>query len=365
MKITLHTVPIREVVEGFENNEEQGVVGYGGKLNIRPPYQREMVYSEKQEQAVINSVFHQFPLNVFYWVKNADGTYEMLDGQQRTLSICNYCAGEYFTIVDGSLKCYDNLSATQRERFLEYQLQVYVCEEATDEEKLEWFRIINIAGEKLTDQELLNAIYAGPWLSHAKPRFSKTRCVAASLGEKYLSGSPIRQDYLRTVIDWISGGKIQEYMAAHQYDATSDREWQYFQQVIQWVQSLFPTYRKEMKGLSWGVLYNRYHEQFYSATELENRVSSLMEDEDVTNKKGIYEYVLGGEERCLNIRAFSDKMKREVYERQHGICVHCEQHFDLSAMEADHITPWHEGGTTTADNCQMLCKQCNRRKGGK
>ncbi len=362
MKITLHTIPIREIVEGFENNDEQGVVGYGGRLNIRPAYQREFVYNDKQQREVINSIFKGFPLNVMYWVKSGDDTYELLDGQQRTLSICSFWSGDFFVDLDGTTKGFDNLTASQMNQLLDYPLQVYICEDGTDQEQLDWFRIINIAGERLTQQELRNAVYTGPWITSAKKRFSKTGCVAYKLAEKYMNGSPIRQDYLETVLSWISHGDIEPYMATHQHDANDDREWQYFQLVINWVKVNFTVYRKEMKGIDWGVLYNRFKDNYYNATDLEDRIKQLMMDDDVTNKKGIYDYVLSGDERKLNIRAFTPRMKREAYERQQGICCKCGKHFTLEEMEGDHITPWSQGGRTTALNCQMLCRPCNRTK---
>ncbi len=365
MKITLNTVTIRELVEGFQHNDELGVVGCGGRLNIRPAYQREFVYDEKQQKEVVYSIFKGFPLNVMYWVKNPDGGYELLDGQQRTLSICSFWSGEFFIEVDGVLKGFENLTQEQAAKFLDYELQIYICEDGTDQEQLDWFRIINIAGEKLTAQELRNAVYTGAWITSAKQKFSKTGCVAYKLGEKYMSGSPIRQDYLETVLKWLSakeGISIEPYMAAHQHDVHADREWQYFQQVIAWVQSVFPNYRKEMKCLEWGIFYNRFKDREYAASDLEARLQELMIDDDVTNKRGIYEYLLGGDERKLSIRAFSEKIKRQVYERQKGVCVTCGRHFDLGEMEADHITPWSKGGATILENCQLLCRDCNRRK---
>ncbi len=362
MEIKLHTILVKDLIEGFEDNQEEGVVGYGGKLNIRPAFQREFVYNEKQQKEVINSIFKGFPLNVMYWVAKEDGQYELLDGQQRTLSICNYAEGAFFTVVDGALKAFGNLNDEQKRTFLEYKLQVYICEDGSDQERLDWFRIINIAGERLTNQELRNAIYTGPWLTSAKQRFSKSGCVAYKLGEKYMSGSPIRQEYLEKVLKWISGDKVDEYMAIRQREMNADKEWQYFQRVIAWVQSLFPNYRKEMKGVEWGELYNRYKDIDVDASLLEERIVELMIDDDVTNNKGIYEYVLSGNERALNLRAFTDKMKRAAYERQKGICTKCEGHFEIQEMEGDHITPWSKGGQTTAENCQMLCRDCNRRK---
>jgi hypothetical protein len=366
MKISPKTILISELINGFEDNEEEGVVGFGGKLNIRPQYQREFVYSPKQQEEVINSIFKGFPLNVMYWVKNDDETYELLDGQQRTLSICSYADGEFFVNLNGTPKAFPNLSENQAEQFLNYPLQVYICENGTEDEKLDWFEIINIAGEKLTKQELRNATFPGPWLSAVKRKFSKTNCVAYRLGQNYVPGNPIRQEILEKVLYWITNGggddELKKYMATHQHDSNADAEWQYFQMVISWIQMLFPKYRKEMKGLDWGLFYNRYNNNTYSATALEDNIKRLMMDDDVTSKKGIYEYVLSGDERKLNIRSFTDNMKREAYERQNGICPKCGNHFEITEMQGDHITPWSQGGKTVAENCQMLCADCNRRK---
>lgn len=363
MTIELHQISIGEITNGYHDSNEEGVVGYSGKLNIRPKYQREFVYDEKQRNAVMDTIWKGFPLNVMYWVRNEDGTFELLDGQQRTISFCSYVAGEFLMNFDGKLCGIDNLTPGQKQRILKYQLQIYICE-GTPEEQLDWFTIINIAGEKLTNQELLNATYCGEWVTQAKRKFSKTGCVAFKLGSDYMDGSPIRQTYLETALKWISNGKIKEYMAAHQHDKDADELWQYFQNVINWVKTLFPEYRREMKGVEWGFLYNSNKDVQFKASELEKQVSELMQDVDVTNKKGIYCYVLNGEERNLSIRAFDSRMKREAYERQKGICPTCGKHYEIEQMEADHITPWSKGGKTIAENCQMLCRDCNRRKSG-
>ncbi len=360
MKIELHNIKVKEIFNGYKDSAEEGVVGFDGKLNIRPKYQREFVYGDKERTAVINTINKGFPLNVMYWMKNDDGTFELLDGQQRTISFCQYLNGDFS--VDG--KYAHNLTSDQREKIESYDLFIYICE-GTDSERLDWFRIINIAGVKLTEQELRNATYTGPWLTDAKRHFSKTNCPAYGLGEKYMNGSPIRQDYLESALKWISDGSIEEYMSRHQHDDNASELWQYFQTVISWAQTIFPTYRKEMKGLEWGEFYNKYHKNSYDAQKLEVEISRLMQDEDVTAKKGIYEYLLSGDERFLSIRAFSDNMKREAYERQGGICPICKEHFEIEEMEADHITPWSQGGKTIAENCQMLCRDCNRRKSAK
>ena len=369
MDIELHNIKISQLVNGFEDNEEEGVVGYGGKLNIRPKYQREFVYSEKQQQAVIDSIFAGFPINVFYWVEQEDGTYDLLDGQQRTLSICSFFNGEFFIYINGTLKAYQNLTSDQMKRFLDYELQVYICKNGTESERIKWFETINIAGERLTAQEIRNAIYTGPWVDAMKRRFAKNGCVAYKLGSDYMNGEPIRQAYFEKVVSWIIGTNDKDaictYMGEHQHDQTADAEWQYFQNVIHWIKTLFPKYRSNMKGVDWGYLYNQHKNSNALASELEQRIATLMIDDDVTNKKGIYDYVLSGDERKLTIRAFTENMKREAYERQQGICAKCGKHFELEQMDGDHITPWSKGGKTNADNCQMLCKYCNRSKSDK
>ena len=363
MKIELKHITVRDVFDGYINNDEEGVIGYGGKLNIRPKYQREFVYQDKQRDLVLDTIKKGLPLNVMYWVKNGEDSYEVLDGQQRTISFCSYLNGD-FSI---NFQYFHNLTPEEQEQILNYELMVYVCE-GTDREKLDWFKIINIAGVKLTNQELRNAIYTGEWLTDAKRYFSKTNCPAYNVAKEYMSGSPIRQDYLETVLRWIShreGIQIEEYMAIKQNEKDAEELWIYFQNVINWVKVLFPNYRKEMKGIDWGIYYNEYKDEKYKATELEERIVELMLDEDVTKKKGIYEYLIDGKEKHLSIRLFSNKMKREAYERQKGICPKCGGHFDIDEMEGDHIIPWSEGGKTTAENCQMLCKNCNRAKAGK
>jgi Protein of unknown function DUF262/HNH endonuclease len=360
MKIELKEITIRDVSKGYINNDEEGVVGYSGKLNIRPKYQREFVYKDRQRDSVIETVKKNFPLNVMYWVKNDDDTYEVLDGQQRTISICEYVTGSF------SLNALyiHNLTNVEKDQILDYKLMVYFCD-GNDKEKLDWFKTINIAGEKLYDQELRNAIYTGTWLSDAKKKFSKSNCPAYNLGNDYMTGSAIRQDYLETAISWLSDDKIEEYMGINQHKPNANELWLYFRSVINWIKVVFPNYRKEMKGVGFGFLYNKFKDKEYDAKKIEDEIKKLMQDEDVTKKSSIYEFVLTRNEKYLNIRSFTDKQKRESYEKQNGICVKCGLRFDLNEMEADHITPWQEGGKTIAENCQMLCKLDNRTKSGK
>jgi len=359
VKIELHDITVRELVEGYEDNEELGVRAYGGKLDVRPPYQREFVYKDKQRDAVIDTLRRDFPLNVMYWAVRDDGTYEIIDGQQRTLSICQFRESDFaFKNL-----YFHNLQGDQREQVLNYSLQVYLCS-GTDSEKLDWFKTINIAGAELTAQELRNAVYSGSWVTDAKRYFSKSGCPAAGIGGDYMSGSPIRQDYLETVIKWINAGDTEGYMAVHQHKPNAKDLWLYFQSVVAWLRATFPKHRKEMKSVQWGWLYNEFKDADLDPVKLEARVSALMADDEVGKKRGIYIYVLNGEERNLSIRAFSDNQKREAYEQQKGICPICKKHYAIGEMEADHITPWHAGGKTISANCKMLCKDDNRRKSG-
>ena len=363
MKIDLHRIPIRDVIAGYKDSAEEGVVAYSGKLDIRPKYQREFVYTGKQRDAVIKTIKNGFPLNVMYWVKTDQCNFEVLDGQQRTISIGQYVNGD-FSLND---RFFHNLTDEEKDQILNYDLMIYFCG-GTDKERLDWFRIINIAGEKLSDQEIRNAVYTGPWLSDAKLKFSKTHCAAYLLakdGGQLVRGSPIRQEYLETALSWINDGKIEDYMARHQHNTSADELWEYFQNVIAWVRATFTNYRREMSGVEWGKLYNEFKDKKLDADEFETEIKELMQDEDVTKKSGIYSYVLTRQEKYLSIRAYTKKIKREAYERQKGICPICKKTFEIEEMEADHIKPWHEGGKTVSENCQMLCKQDNRTKSGK
>lgn len=363
MKIELHKITVRDIVENFKDSEEEGVVAYGGKLDIRPKYQREFVYDDKKRAAVLETIEQGFPLNVMYWMVRDNGDYEVLDGQQRTISFCQYVNGDFS--LDN--RFFHNLTKEEQNLILDYELMIYFCE-GTDKERLDWFRIINIAGERLTDQEIRNAVYTGPWLSDAKLKFSKSGCVAyllANDGGQLVSGSPIRQEYLETALSWINSGNIEDYMAKHQHDHDANELWSYFQNVIAWVRITFTNYRREMSNVQWGELYNEFRNEKFDPDKLETEITRLMMDEDVTKKSGIYPYVLTRQEKYLNIREFTEKMKRESYERQKGVCVKCKKHFEIEEMEADHITPWREGGKTTSGNCQMLCRQDNRIKSDK
>ena len=359
MEIDAREVLVRELTEGYTDDGEGGVRGYGGKLDIRPPFQREFVYKDKQRDAVIETINNGFPLNVMYWAVRQDGTYEVIDGQQRTISVAQYVQGDYS--LDG--RYFHNLQVDEQDRIFNYSLQVYICEGSASE-KLAWFRIINIAGEKLTSQELRNAVYAGPWVSDAKRYFSRPHGPAYAVGNDYVKGSPIRQEYLETAIKWIKDDSqtVEDYIAAHQHDMTATALWNHFQSVINRVKAVFPKHRNLMKGVDWGGLYGRLKDESLDPDALEDEVARLIVDDDVTKNPGIYRYLLTGDEKHLNIRAFTPSMKQKAFEIQNGICKVCGKQFMIAEMEADHITPWSEGGKTDADNCQVLCKACNRRK---
>ena len=364
MDIELKPISIRELVEGYSDDGHDGVVGYGGRLDIRPPYQREFVYKEKQRNAVIESIKNDFPLNVMYWSARGDGSFEIIDGQQRTISISQYYAGDYS--VDQLY--FDNLPADIKERFLDYKLMIYQCS-GTDSEKLDWYRTINIAGETLVEQEIRNAVYAGPWVTAARRYFSKRGCPAYEIGGDYLRGSSIRQDYLETVIKWISGGDIEGYMGRHQHDESAAPLWDYFREVIDWLEATFikrdRSRIKLMKGQDWGGLHRAHKDADLDANKIEVEIGRLILDDDVTNQRGIYPYILTRDEKHLNIRAFTAGMRQRVYERQNGKCVICGKAFEISDMDADHIEPWSKGGKTVEENCQMLCRKCNQEKAAK
>lgn len=364
MKINYQNIKVKDIFEGFENNEEGGVFGYGGKLNIRPPYQREFVYKDEQAREVVRTIVKGFPLNIMYWSKNADGTFELLDGQQRTMSICTYLSGN----LSVDEKYFNNLTVEERAKIENYEIMVYICE-GTEREKLDWFKIVNIAGEKLTEQELRNSVYTGKWLSDAKKKFSGTTPPAmADKYRRYLKtdgdANPIRQGILEKVLKWISRDKIEDYMARHQHNENADELWDYYERVFEWVESVFIDYRKEMRGLPWGEFYNRFQGDGHESRseEIRKLVNELMADEEVERKSGIYEYILTGDEKSLNLRTFDDNVKRTVYEQQNGVCRICLNRFDISEMDADHIVPWSKGGKTVIENCQMLCRKCNHEK---
>ena len=378
MKIELQEITIRELTDGYEDNEEMGVRGYGGRLDIRPPYQREFIYDDKKRAAVITTVKHGFPLNVMYWATRSEGAevpFEVMDGQQRTISICQYVNGDFAY----DFQYFHNLTQEEQRQILDYKLMVYVCS-GNDKEKLDWFETINIAGERLMPQELRNAVYAGPFVSDAKRYFSKSNCAAYNMGKYLIAGSPIRQDFLETALKWKAYSEcrpgykqtIEGYMAQHQNDPNASQLWQYYSAVITWVAATYDIGKRKqiMKGVDWGKLYERFHDKVTDKAQLDKEIGRLIIDSEVQNKGGICSYVLTRDEHDLGLRQFPEDIKLEVYERQHHHCanpkcMNAGEELEFTEMEGDHITPWRDGGRTVIENCQMLCRECNRRKGAK
>lgn len=351
MKITQQKIPVRKIVDGYKNHQENGITAYHGRLYIGRKYQRILAYNEQKRNAVIKTIKEGFPLNTFYWSKNKNSTFDVVDGQQRLISICEYVQGSFS--VNG--KHFYDLKIKEQNTILDYLLIVYVCD-GDKEERLKWFKRINTPSTPLTAQELRNALYPGKWLTDAKRYFSKKNCAAYNMAHCYMTGSPIKQDYLETVLKWINFGEIEEYMAVHQDDPNADELWLYFENVINWVRNTFPYYRKEMKGVEWGQLYNKYCQK--PVHDFEERLDVLMRDQDVTNKKGIYNYLFSGNEENLCIRAFSKIMEQEAYHRQQGICPKCQRHFKMEQMDSETILSWSNGGHIESGNCQLICKEC-------
>lgn len=370
MKIEPRSISVKEVFDAYADNGDDGVFAYGGRLAVRPPYQREFVYDPAQSEAVIHTVLKGFPLNVMYWVKVGEDKYEVLDGQQRTLSVMQYLKHQFPITINDQKFYWDSLPDDKYNAIMDYEFMVYICE-GDESEKLDWFKVVNIAGEKLTVQELRNSVYTGEWLSDAKKHFSKRNCAAKGLSDKYITGDPNRQELLekalRGVCEFQNIKDITEYMSAHKSDNDADELWQYFQDVIHWVEKIFPKYYSDMKGIDWCHLYNIYHNNTYNSTTMVSEVKRLHEDDDVQKQKGIYEFLLCKDNdpfagRLLSLRAFEKRDKMSAYSKQGGICPICKEHFEFTEMEGDHIKPWSKGGRTVPENCQMLCRDCNGKK---
>ena len=378
--------------DGFSDNGEDGVYAFGGRLTIRPAYQREFVYDQKEEEAVINTICNGFPLNSMYWaltegsyttkvenedrvlIPSDDAKFEIMDGQQRTLSVM-YFLSHKFGIENNSIY-WDSLPDNVLDELLNYKFTIYICE-GTEEQKLAWFRVVNIAGKELTEQELRNVSYTGSWLADAKRYFSKTNCAGYKLSKDYIKPKyeVNRQGLLETALSGIcvyqglkGENKIEQYMGKHKSDADADELWQYFQDVIAWVKKIFPKYYKDMSGLDWCDLYNKYHDKKYNSSQMKDEVERLHKDDEIQKSKGIYEYLLLKDDNLpvaiskLNLRTFSDTEKQRAYDKQGGICPMCGNQKPFEDMRGDHKIPWSKGGKTTEDNLQMLCKDCNLNK---
>ena len=380
-------ITIRELVDGYKNTVDAksgqsgpgDVVGFGGELIIRPAFQRNFIYDLKAQQAVIDTISKDYPLNVMYWGKNVDGDYEMIDGQQRTISICEYVTDQFFCsglFGEPKPRKFHELKSHEKEAILDkYDLMIFLCK-GDEDQRLDWFRTINIAGKALSDQELLNAVKRGPWTTAVKEEFGGSNTRGYRLGKRYVKGDVNRQDYVATAIRWLATAEgykgndaIAEYMGNHRND-TDDAApvLAHFRKVIKWVKTTFPNYREVMKGVDWGALYNEFKDADLDADKLEAQIKVEMEDPDVTDDSGVYWYVLTDQRKHLNIRAFNARLKRVVYERQKGRCANLEcpskgKKFKLAEMHGDHIKPWSKGGKTDLANCRMLCAGCNLERG--
>lgn len=385
MEITRKSITIRELCEGYVNESEtqieDAVKAYGGKLCVRPAFQRAFVYDKKQENAVIDTAMKGFPLNIMYWVDNGDGTYDCLDGQQRTISLCNFVdevssfeAPWFNSGKKNYIHTIQRIDPDLYERFMNYELEVYICRGAKAD-RMEWFKTINIAGEELSPQELRNANYVSKWLTDAKRYFSKAngkaKCPAENVGSMYTKANANRQELLEQVITWYIDSKkdedICQYMDEHINDDNAIELWNYFNDVINWIETLFPgTYDKGMASLNWGHLYNKYHDEEFDSEEIVNKFNELIEfkaskELDVSVGK-IVEYCITRDENLLKHRAFSEAQRTTLYNRQKGICPDCGKHFIKADMHAHHIVPWYSGGVTELANGVMLCKNCHTKR---
>ncbi len=377
---------VGDICQGFVYNEFEGkgLFGLSGKLTIQPEYQRNYIYADgKRDVAVIDSLLKKYPLGLLYFVKTADGRYEVLDGQQRITSFGRYVTG-HFAIMDaqGVPQYFSGLAEDLQKRILGTPLTIYVCEGEESEIK-EWFKTINIAGVPLNGQELRNAIHSGPFVTKAKEEFSNSQNARIQIWSAYIKGAVNRQDFLETALDWVSRGEIDAYMSRHRFDEDITELKTYFNAVLGWVQSVFPDVYEEMRFLAWGELYESYHKMPYDVSRLATRVRELIADECVNDKRGIWEFLLGGEKetKLLRVRVFEKSVAQKVYSRQTkeaqekgvsncplcaiGHSANLKRIYSLKEMDADHVTAWSKGGDTTEANCQMLCITHNRAKGNR
>ena len=379
-------ITVEDICKGFHYNELEGkgLYGMSGKLTIQPEYQRNYIYADgKKDVAVIDSVLKGYPIGLIYFNKVGDNNFEVLDGQQRITSLGRFVEG-VLSIIDesGIPQDINSIANDKREKILKTKLLIYICE-GTESEIKEWFRTINIAGVPLKPQELLNAVFSGPFVTKAKEEFSNSQNAHIQMWSHFINGTANRQDFLERALDWVSKGNISDYMKQHRRDDNITELKTYFNAVLSWVNSVFPTPYEKLKGLEWGRLYETYHKQPYDPQKVDERVAELLDDPQVENNSGVFEYVLGGEQdtKLLNVRVFDEKIKRQVYKLQtddaelKGIsnCPYCAigheatktRIWKLSEMDADHVSAWSKGGATTIENCQMLCKTHNRAKGNR
>ncbi len=379
-------ITVKDICEGFVYNELEGkgLFGLGGKLTIQPEYQRNYIYADgKKDVAVIDSILKGYPIGLIYFNKVDDDRFEVLDGQQRITSIGRFVAGK-FAVKDtnGHEQYFSGMAADKQSKIMNTTLLIYECE-GTESEIKEWFRTINIAGIPLNNQELLNAVYSGPFVTLAKEEFSNSQNSNIQKWSAYITGSADRQDFLERALDWVSKGEIGDYMSRHRTENNVDELKKHFDTVIEWISSVFTDVEGEMRGLEWGRLYETYHTKSYNPAEIHEQVQKLYSDPYVKNRRGIFEYILGGSKdtKLLDIRIFDDATKRSVYSSQTEVakaknesnCPLCaighdankEKIWALNEMDADHVEAWSKGGATDSKNCQMLCKTHNRAKGNK
>ena len=388
MKTKLKTdISVDQICEGFVYNqlEGKGLFGLAGKLTIQPEYQRNYIYADgggKKEQAVIESLLKGYPLGLIYFNKVAEDKLEVLDGQQRITSIGRFVTNKFAIMDNGNPKNFDSLPADQQAMIRESRLLIYECE-GTESEIKRWFETINIAGVPLNDQELLNAIYSGPFVTRAKAEFSNSQNANIQKWSAYIKGSANRQAFLERALDWVSKGDIGSYMSAHRHDGDINELRTYFNTVIDWVSSVFKDVEKEMQGLEWGRLYEQYHSTSYDPAEVSAEVKRLYADAYVRNSRGVFEYILGGlqDTKLLDVRVFDEATRRSVYATQtkaaegsgKSNCPLCAIGHDSNRtkiwrypeMDADHVSAWSKGGGSSARNCQMLCVTHNRAKGNR
>lgn len=394
MKTELKQYTVEQICDGFEYNELEGkgLYGLSGKLTIQPEYQRNYIYADgKKDVAVIESVLKGYPLGLIYFNRNSEPKFpqtqlEVLDGQQRITSLGRFVKNKFAVKINGIEQIFDGLNEGLQRKILDTKLLIYICEgegENAEDEIKEWFKTINIVGVPLNEQEKLNAIFSGEFVTLCKAEFSNSQNSQIQRWDSYVKGPANRQQYLATALEWVSKGNVEAYMSAHRRDTNIDEIKTYFNTVIDWIDSKFDDVYSEMQGLNWGELYERFHSHPYDHTQISARVRELMNDDYVGNRRGIFEYVLGGcqDTKLLNVRLFDKQTMRKVYDLQtakakaEGVsnCPYCAIGHDQNAhriwkpeeMDADHVTAWSKGGSTDISNCQMLCKTHNRAKGNK
>lgn len=387
MKTTLRTdITIKDICDGFIYNELEGkgLFGLGGKLTIQPEYQRNYIYADgKRDVAVIESILKGYPLGIIYFNKTSNDTFEVLDGQQRITSIGRYATNKLAIKDENAMEQYfDGIASDKRKKIEDTKLLIYECEGEESEIK-EWFKTINISGVPLNEQELLNAIYSGKFVTLCKAEFSNSQNANIQKWSAYIKGSPNRQEFLAVALEWVSRNNIDNYMALHRNDDNINEIKKYFDCVIEWVSTIFIDVEKEMCGLEWGVFYEKYHNQAYNPNHIKNRVQALYGDSYIKNRKGIFEFILGGEidTKLIDVRIFDEVTKKSIYKKQTdeakikniSNCPLCAignntnkiKIWDLKDMDADHVTAWSKGGATNSSNCEMLCKTHNRAKGNR